>query len=89
MHNIIPYGKLVQFLNGQCYLPAAGFLAFEVKLVEAVKQLMVGEEAHFQALIGKALMQRFDNARERQVVFPFLKDAADTVVLLLRITQYI
>ena len=57
MHHIVAYLKLLQFLQRQRHLTAASTFTAQVKLVEAVKYLVVSEQTHLQVVVREACMK--------------------------------
>ena len=56
MHNVVANLHLLQFLHGECHLAGASGVGLETVAVEAVENLVVGEEAQAQGIVGKALV---------------------------------
>ena len=56
--NVVASLYLVQFLERQRKFARSCPLALEVVLVEAVKNLMVGEDAHLPVVVDKTFVQR-------------------------------
>ena len=69
MHYIVAYLKLADLLKGKSHFAASRLFGAEVILVETVEYLVVGEEACFQHVINKTLVQGLVN---RDKVFQYL-----------------
>ena len=65
MHHIVAHLELLNLLQRQRHLTTTGLVALEVVLMEAVENLMVGEEARFQVVVGKALVEGFVDRDDR------------------------
>ena len=61
MNNIVANFKLLYLLESQSHFTTAGFVALKVVLMETVKYLVVGKEAHLQVVVDKTIVQRFFN----------------------------
>ena len=57
MDDVVACLYLVQLLERQGEFARACPLALEVVLVESVKNLMVGKDAHLEVVVDKSLMQ--------------------------------
>ena len=57
MNDIVANLELLQFLQRQRHLATTGTVAAQVVLMEAVEDLVVGEHAHLQVVVGKACME--------------------------------
>ena len=89
MHDVVAGRELVQLLQREGEFSAPGLVALQVELVEAVEQLVVGEEADTQRLVGETFMYGLVDRGERDVVPPVLEDGTDAGGLLLDVAQYI
>ena len=66
MHYVVAGCHLLQFLHGESHLSCACGVAPQTVLVETVEYLVVGEEAYFQRIVGKALVEGLINGCKRQ-----------------------
>ena len=66
MHYVVAGCHLLQFLHGESHLSCACGVAPQTVLVKTVEYLVVGEEAYFQRIVGKTLVEGLINGRERQ-----------------------
>ena len=83
VHHVVARLELVEFLQREGYLAAARLVALEVVLVEAVEQLVVGEDAQAQLVVGKAFVQGLLHRRKGDLLAPaLLEDGTDAVGLL-------
>ena len=57
--------------------------------MEAVEELMVGEEAYLQVGVREALVKRAAYGREGPVVAPVLEDGPDAIGLLRLVAEYL
>ena len=89
VHHVVAGGELVQLLQGKGHLAAACLVALEVILMEAVEQLVVGEDAEVQGVVGKAFVQGLVDGGEGDAVAPVVEDGADAVGLLAAVATYI
>ena len=87
MHHIVAYIKLLQFLQRQRHLSTASTLTAQVKLVEAVKDLVVREQAHLQVVVREACMKGAVNRCKGNICAR--KYFLQAVILLGGVGQYI
>ena len=81
MHHIVAYLELLNLLQRQCHLTTAGLVALQVVLVEAVKNLVVGEEARLQVVVHEALVQRaVDGGEKGKVIRSYQPDSVGRVM---------
>ncbi len=87
--------KLHQFLEREGHLGVARVVGAQVILVEAVEDLVVGEEAEVQVVVGEALVQRVVDGGEAgrrlghgQGAAALVQDVAQALVLLLAVGQH-
>ena len=64
VNHVVAHLKLLYLLERQSHLAATGLVGAEAVFVEAVEYLVVGEEAHPQAVVGKPLVQGAVDGRE-------------------------
>ena len=57
MHDIVANLELLNLLQRQCYLAATGLVGAQVILMEAVEDLMVGEDAEVLVVVNEACMK--------------------------------
>ena len=62
--NVVADLKLLQLLQRQRHLAGTGTIAAEAVLMEAVENLMVGEQAYLQGIVSKSRMERLGNRDE-------------------------
>ena len=67
MHHIIANLELLQFSQGQRHLAPAGYFGTKGVLMETVKYLMVGKQAHAQRIVGIACMKCLIDRSERDL----------------------
>ena len=92
--------QFLQLLHRECHLAVSGGIGAQTVFMVAVENLMIGEKTQFQGIVGKSLVERMVNGRERNghltvisvtVLFlsDFLEDVAQTFLLLLTVGQHI
>ena len=89
MYDVVARFHLLQFLHRQRHLTVARRIGAEVILMETVENLMVGEEAQFQGIIGKTLMQRMVHGNKLYSGFSIRENILQTLLLLLTVRQNI
>ena len=82
VYHVVAHFELLDFLQRQRHLAATCLVALQVVFVEAVKYLMVGEEACLQVIVDESLVQSFVNRDEY-----FRKNVLQSFLLLLAICQ--
>ena len=87
MNDVVALLNLVEFLERKGQLARAGTVALEVILVETVKNLVVGEDAHLQVIVHKALVQCAQHGLKGDGVTAVFKDVAQALNLLGTVTQ--
>ena len=87
VHDVVAHLDRVELLKGEGQLAAAGAVALEAVLVEAVKDLMVGEYTQLQVVVDKALVQGLVDGGELDVVVAVVEDGAQALDLLGRVAQ--
>ena len=85
MHHKIADFKLLDLLQRECHLTTAGLVALEVVFMETVEDLVIGEEADAEVIVGKAFVKRFFYWCEDNIPSHFVKDILQTLVLLLTV----
>ena len=85
VYYIVARAELVELLERQGHLATAGTVALEVVLVKTVEQLVVGEDAQVQGVVGKAFVQGTVYGSELYVVAPFFEDVVQAVGLFLAV----
>ena len=95
VYHVVANFKLLYLLQRQRHLSATGLVALQVVLMETVKYLMVGKEAHLQVVVDKTLVQCLIYRCKTYLcmltlVFGTLcKDILQALVLLGTVGQYI
>ena len=85
VYHIVPRLELTEFLQRKGYLATTCAVASEAIFMEAVEDLMIGEEAAPQGVVGKALVQGLVHISKGDAVSPFLEDVLQSLGLLLAI----
>ena len=65
MHDIVAHLKLLEFLEGECHLPTPCLVGTERITVEAVEDLMVGEDTALQVVVNETGMEGGGDVVER------------------------
>ena len=81
--------ELVELLQGEGHLAAACAVAPEVILMEAAEDLVVGEEAAAEGVVGEALVEGAIDGGEGDVVAAVFEDVADAFGLLLAVGEQV
>lgn len=63
-------------------MPAAGLVRFQIVLMIAVENLMVGETAYMQLLVDESFVERFVHRLEGDVLALVAEDVGQTLCLL-------
>ena len=88
VNHVVADVELLQFLEREGDLARAGAFAAQVELVEAVEDLVVGEQAHLQVVVGKAFVQGLGNGGEGEnCVVLSIEYGLETVGLLGRVGE--
>ena len=88
MHDIVAGFDLLQLLETEGELAAAGTVALQVVFVETVEDLMVGEETDFRVVVHESLMDSAVDGRELDLVAPVFEDGLETLVLIGGVGEY-
>ena len=64
MHHVVAHFHLLKLFHGERYLAAAGRVGAQVVLVEAVENLVIGEEAELQLLVHESAVDGLVDGRE-------------------------
>ena len=87
--HVVAYAERLYFLQGQGGFARAGLVAAQGVFVEAVEELVVGEEAFLQCLVVKSFVQRISQRFERQGVAFVFKNVTDALGLFRTVGAYI
>lgn len=83
--NVVADFELLKFFECQCYFAVACFVVFEVVLVEAVEDLVVGEKGSFSVVVDESFVDGVVYGGEKDVVdlcvSHFLKDVFQSLYL--------
>ena len=91
VNHVVAQLELLNLLQRQGHLATACLVALQVVLVEAVEDLVVGEEAHPQVVVDEALVQRavYGSEKRRVVSGEGQENLLQPLVLLLAVGQYV
>ncbi len=89
VHHVVANLKLLYLFECQCHLAPMRLVTLQVIFVEAVKNLVVGEEAQLQRVVNESLMNGFVDGKEMDGIHfcfcLFLKDILQTCNLFLAV----
>ena len=87
MYDVVAHFELLEFLKGQRHLASMSTFAAEIVLMEAVEDLVIGEDAYVQVVVDEAAMQCSIDGCEADVCFLVAEDALQAVGLLAAVGQ--
>ena len=87
VHHVVAHLKLLNLLQRQRHLAAAGLVALQVVFVETVEDLVVGEEAEPEVVVDETLVQRLVDALKAEAAL-LCEDVLQSFYLLRAVGQH-
>ena len=87
VYDIVAAGKLVKLLKRERYLARTGLFAFQVELMETVKQLMIRKQTNLQRIVCKPTVDSPVYRSKGDILLTVFKYDADTGSLLFHVAE--
>ena len=87
VYDIVAAGKLVKLLKRKRYLARTGLFAFQVELMETVKQLMIRKQTNLQRIVCKPAVDSPVYRSKGDILLAVFKYDADTGSLLFHVAE--